>query len=221
MKTKKLVALNNEYREKLTPENKKYYENLLVYIRLNCTKSEQETEEILFEILEHLLEAQKEGKSPEEIFGDDPKAYADEIIGEIPKAVIREQFKSVTGAILTFLGSGALSAGVIYLIINLFKDQYTTFSFVLGSGIVKTIIDILIAYIAILVIFKLIRATVFKNQKKWIQLLQVYSTFLISIGLFLIPLFLIPTFGPIITLPIWTLIPAGGILLLAGLLINR
>lgn len=221
MKTKKLVALNNEYREKLTPENKKYYENLLVYIRLNCTKSEQETEEILFEILEHLLEAQKEGKSPEEIFGDDPKAYADEIIGEIPKAVIREQFKSVTGAILTFLGSGALSAGVIYLIINLFKDQYTTFSFVLGSGIVKTIIDILIAYIAILVIFKLIRATVFKNQKKWIQLLQVYSTFLISIGLFLIPLFLIPTFGPIITLPIWTLIPAGGILLLAGILINR
>jgi len=221
LKTKKLVALNNEYREKLTPENKKYYENLLVYIRLNCTKSEQETEEILFEILEHLLEAQKEGKSPEEIFGDDPKAYADEIIGEIPKAVIREQFKSVTGAILTFLGSGALSAGVIYLIINLFKDQYTTFSFVLGSGIVKTIIDILIAYIAILVIFKLIRATVFKNQKKWIQLLQVYSTFLISIGLFLIPLFLIPTFGPIITLPIWTLIPAGGILLLAGLLINR
>lgn len=215
------MALNNEYREKLTPENKKYYENLLVYIRLNCTKSEQETEEILFEILEHLLEAQKEGKSPEEIFGDDPKAYADEIIGEIPKAVIREQFKSVTGAILTFLGSGALSAGVIYLIINLFKDQYTTFSFVLGSGIVKTIIDILIAYIAILVIFKLIRATVFKNQKKWIQLLQVYSTFLISIGLFLIPLFLIPTFGPIITLPIWTLIPAGGILLLAGLLINR
>ena len=32
------------------------------------------------EMLDHLLDGQKEGKSAHDIFGDDPKRFADEII---------------------------------------------------------------------------------------------------------------------------------------------
>ena len=37
-------------------------------------------EELLLEILDHLLEAQEDGKTAHDIFGEDLKAYCDELI---------------------------------------------------------------------------------------------------------------------------------------------
>ncbi|WP_339288736.1 DUF1129 family protein [Ureibacillus sp. FSL K6-0786] len=74
---KELIRQNNEKRKQLTPENQQYYENLLVYIRANLSRNERATEEVLLEMLEHLLEAQKEGKTASEVFGKNPKDLAD------------------------------------------------------------------------------------------------------------------------------------------------
>lgn len=63
MNSQELIKLNNKKREKLNEENLKYYEDMLVYLRLSFLKSEQETEELLNELLDHLLEAQEEGKT--------------------------------------------------------------------------------------------------------------------------------------------------------------
>ena len=63
MNAEQLAELNFEKRKELTKENLKYYEDMLLYIRLSYDKSEQETEEILSELLDHLLEAQKEGRT--------------------------------------------------------------------------------------------------------------------------------------------------------------
>lgn len=221
MNAKSLITLNNEYREKLTPENKKYYENLLLYIRLTTDKSEQETEEILYEILEHLLEAQAEGKSPEEVFGKDPKAYADEIIGELPKAIGKEQLKLGAMIIFYMLGPSALVYGVIHTVLNLFIKQNSAFTFSLGSGIIITIFDLLIGFFTLAYIIKCMRSIAFKNQKKWVEFLQLYGIVMLSIGLYILPLFIIPSFGPIIALPIWTLIPVGIISLVIGALIKK
>lgn len=92
MNSQELIKLNNKKREKLNEENLKYYEDMLVYLRLSFLKSEQETEELLNELLDHLLEAQEEGKDFTEVFGDDPKQYANELLGEIPKSMTKERF---------------------------------------------------------------------------------------------------------------------------------
>ena len=78
--TKELVKENNEKRELLTKENEKLYSDFMLYIRTNFKVSEQEGEEILMDILDHLLAAQEEGRTAEDLFGDDPKAGAGKLI---------------------------------------------------------------------------------------------------------------------------------------------
>ncbi|WMT20250.1 hypothetical protein [Parageobacillus toebii] len=62
MNAKDLAVLNNEKRKQLNEHNRNYYEDMLVYIRSHLLLSEQQSEELLMELLDHLLEAQKHGK---------------------------------------------------------------------------------------------------------------------------------------------------------------
>lgn len=80
-----LSEKNNQLREKLTRENRKYYENLLLYLRIKG-KDELVTEAVLLEILQDMLEAQANGRSAQQYFGADPKAAADELVTEINDA---------------------------------------------------------------------------------------------------------------------------------------
>ena len=59
MKAKQLIEENNRKREQLTPENEKYYGDMLIYIRLQLSLSEQQSEEVLMEMLDHLLDGQR------------------------------------------------------------------------------------------------------------------------------------------------------------------
>lgn len=77
-----LSEKNNQLREKLTRENRKYYENLLLYLRIKG-KDELVTEAVLLEILQDMLEAQANGRSAQQYFGADPKVAADELVTEI------------------------------------------------------------------------------------------------------------------------------------------
>ncbi|MER2173019.1 MAG: DUF1129 family protein, partial [Psychrobacillus psychrodurans] len=85
MKASELIEQNNQKRALLTEGNEKYYTNLLLYIRTKLTLSEQQSEEVLMEMLDHLIEGQQEGKTAKEIFGNDPKGYADEIVSQLPR----------------------------------------------------------------------------------------------------------------------------------------
>lgn len=80
-----LLKKNAELQQKLNKENKEYYGDLLVYIRLKTlARSEQKSEEILLEILEDILEGQAKGVSAEEYLGKNPKQIGDEITKELP-----------------------------------------------------------------------------------------------------------------------------------------
>ena len=89
MTVDELLELNNERRKQLTKGNLNYYEDMILYLRLADNKSEQEIEEILAELLDHLIQAQQEGKTAQQVFGDNPKQYLNEIIGELPKLVTK------------------------------------------------------------------------------------------------------------------------------------
>lgn len=81
---KELIKQNNEKRENLNEENKNYYTDLMLYIRTKLTLSEKQAEEVLMEMLDHLLEAQEEGKTASQVFGENPQAFADELIEQLP-----------------------------------------------------------------------------------------------------------------------------------------
>ncbi|TMS99893.1 hypothetical protein FD687_06770 [Apilactobacillus kunkeei] len=87
MKAEQLIEQNNELREKLNPKNKKYYENLLLYIRAKAVfQKEDDVETTLLEILNDLIEAQNNGQDAEDYFGKDPEQLASEIIDNLPKS---------------------------------------------------------------------------------------------------------------------------------------
>lgn len=85
-----LIEENNRLREQLYPDNEAYYSNMLVYIRTSLV-DERQGEELLLELLLHLLEAQRSGKDAREIFGGDPERYCKELVEQLPKTGVREQ----------------------------------------------------------------------------------------------------------------------------------
>ena len=81
-----LIKQNNELRQQLNEENKKYYEELLVACRMkNTTKNESALEIQLLEILQDLLLYQKQGKNFTDVFGNDINKLSSSIIAEPPK----------------------------------------------------------------------------------------------------------------------------------------
>ncbi len=83
--TEELIELNNEKREALSERNQQVYEDFLLYFRTDLRIAEQQAEELLMDILDHLLEAEKEGKTAYDLFGENPKAYAEELIAHLPR----------------------------------------------------------------------------------------------------------------------------------------
>lgn len=85
MKEKELIETNAVLQESLTKENEKYYGNLLIYIRIMAFfRDVKKSEELLLEVLRDILDAQEQGLSAEEYFGENPKKVADDIIKQLP-----------------------------------------------------------------------------------------------------------------------------------------
>lgn len=83
-RTQEMVQQNNELREQLTQENKKYYEDLMEYVRLGSNfQNDRKIEEILLQMLQDLIAAQADGISAEDYFGKDPKESANELLSTI------------------------------------------------------------------------------------------------------------------------------------------
>lgn len=123
MTEKEMVALNNERRQQLTKENKAYYEDMLVYLRTSRIPAIK-TEELLLEMLDHLLAAQKEGKRAEDVFGPDPKAYCEEIVetlGRRPFSLKRYVFMFSTMLYVVFFIHAILD-GVVMPLLNVFFE---------------------------------------------------------------------------------------------------
>lgn len=80
-----LIKENANLQKQLQGANKRYYEDLLVYVRLNSmAKNERQTEEMLLGILQDILEAQQNGVSAQDYFGKNPQPIADELLKQLP-----------------------------------------------------------------------------------------------------------------------------------------
>ena len=210
MRASELIAQNNEKRELLTEENEKYYSNLLLYIRTKLSLSEQQSEEVLMEMLDHLLEGQQEGKTARDIFGNDPKSYADEIISHLPEEEKRNTFKFMSQLAVNLLGWFLVIRSIVLLIIS----QADSRVFIIPTIIIIVLIALMIK-IGVKVFFSLIHKSLFNEKSSDMKMMV--KAGLYGAGAFLLIVvanYFVKDFGPAFEFPWMASLGIGAMLLL-------
>ena len=223
MNAQLLIKENNEKRKQLNKENKEFYEDMLLYIRLSFDKSDLETEEILMELLDHLVEAQNENRTAKDLFGDNPRAYANEIIGELPAMITKKRVLYVLMGIFNFLAVAAFINGLVHTVLHyafgLFEPVKT---FYLGSVTVLTVLSLAIAFTVLYVFMQYMRWTCFKHVSKLKEFWLGGLLFgVLPFGCFFLLIATMPDFGPAITFPLYWLIVLGVALYMVGFFFKK
>ncbi|WP_075619059.1 DUF1129 family protein [Paenisporosarcina indica] len=220
MKANELIEQNNQKRELLTEENEMYYSKLLMYIRTKLSLSEQQSEEVLMEMLDHLLEGQDEGKSAREIFGDDPKGYADEIIEQLPTEEKRDMVKFLGQLSFNLMGWFLVIRGFTLLLFSIFVDVSDTV-YILPTIIILGLIALSVSF-GVKVILGLIHQSLFNeksSEKKDMLKAGLYGAG--SFAIILAANYFIREFGPSFEFPWTASLGSGGMLLLISWLMKR
>lgn len=220
--TKTLIQENNDKREQLTEDNKKLYEEFLMYLRTDLKIDEHQGEEILMEILNHLLEAQADGVPADEIFGNDPKRFADELIAELPSEKKKGRTGFIAGQFLSIVAFLLIVQGVMNFILPYFTETDTSVG--LGNIILLGVLITIVVLAAIRVVFKLIRQSLFKeNPKKAerIAMLKAAVYGMVGFGVIIAIAVFVPDFGPVINMEWWVYIAAGLVLYAIGKWVNK
>ncbi|QWH13703.1 DUF1129 family protein [Bacillus mycoides] len=164
MKAKDMIELNNRKRKLLTPENEAAYGDMLVYLRLSNVP-EHQVEELLLEILDHLIEAQAENKNAYAIFGNDLRSYCDELISALPTQTKLEK-TSLIGFVISLLL--AIQFGIDALV--------STFILIFGKNIEQlspafsipgTTLFVSLIILGILFILYLLKRYSFDQKMNW------------------------------------------------------
>ncbi|MGG0720585.1 DUF1129 family protein [Robertmurraya massiliosenegalensis] len=212
MNVKMLIEENNRKRELLTPENEEYYSDLLVYIRLKFSLSEQQTEEVLMEMLDHLLDGQKEGKTGREIFGDHPKGFANEIIEQLPRTKKRELISFISGIIGNIVGWVLVIRGLLFLVLLPFIEVETAVYPI--SVFIMAVVIAASVFITIIYILKLVEGSLFQeNQSKWKDSIKVGVMGAIGMAVVLVTAKFLPEFGPSFEFSWWASLVVGFMIL--------
>ncbi|MFK4321964.1 putative membrane-anchored protein [Bacillus sp. RC145] len=177
---KQLVEKNNKLREQLSPENKVYYEDILMYMRtFGFFYEELETEQHLMAILQDILEAQKHGESAEEYFGKNPKEIVNQLTKQFEKPSWNSMFK-ISG--LIFLIS------TFYVIVGSFTAP------TLQVNVLVILLNGIVSVALVYGIFKLLHLSIYMKMQlpKLIKFFVVWIMAMIPFGLF----FLIRLYTP-------------------------
>ncbi|MBJ8057273.1 hypothetical protein JDS85_02565 [Bacillus cereus] len=181
MTEKEMVKLNNEKRNLLTAENEAAYGDMLIYLRLTNVPQKQ-MEELLLEILDHLLEAQEYGKNAHDIFGEDLKAYCDELINSSEHQNSFQQAAVIGFAVSLLLAIQIGFDTLTTLIQKLFSDTNTSR---IPFSIPGTIVSATVLTIGAFITFSLFRRFSFTILVSWKQkallLLSVFIPFVLSV----------------------------------------
>lgn len=196
--SKQLISENNEKRKLLNKENEKYYGDLLLYIRLQMRLSEQQSEELLMELLDHLIEGQNEGKTAQQIFGDHPKKYADEIISELPNERPGHIFSFIAYLAFNLISWLLIIRGAVTFVFSFFKHVDETV-YIVKSGL-STVLFIVSIGAIIWYLFFLVRKTLFNEHSR--KRKDAIKAGLAGAGFFALNIlsgYFIPNFGPSFT----------------------
>ncbi|MGH1283343.1 DUF1129 family protein [Bacillus toyonensis] len=164
MKAKDMIELNNKKRELLTSENEASYGDMLVYLRLSNIP-EQQVEELLLEILDHLIEAQRENKNAYDIFGNDLQSYCDELISALPAQTKLEKTSLISFVISLLLAIQFGMDTIASLFIFFFEKNTEIIS--PPFSILGTTLSVSLIILGILLILYLLKRYSFDQKMNW------------------------------------------------------
>jgi uncharacterized membrane-anchored protein len=217
---KLLIEENNKKRKLLTKENEAYYEDLLVYIRLQLTLSEQQSEEVLMEMLDHLIDGQNEGKTAKDIFGDDPLTFTDEIIEQLPKEKKRNIVSFVVGIIVNLISWVLIIRGIILLVFSQFTEVHSEIYY-FNMAVTALAIGVSII-VNMWFIFKSIKASLFsENRSTKKDMIKVGFVAAVSMAVFLAIAKFTPEIGASFNLNWWVSLLMGAILWLLHFIVKK
>lgn len=190
---KKLIQENVQKQKELNEDNRKYYEDFVVYVRATLLKDERATEEVLLEMLDHILLAQNDGKAAQQFFGKEPKQLADEVIENLPQASWKKSFTFGIELILTVFAYYTVVRGLFIIIANEEKQFYLGNVIVVGATLAASL------WIVIVVTMKIFKKSTYDspNKKNYIILfILIFVQSIIVVGVSQ----LLPSFGRLIDL---------------------
>lgn len=224
MKAQELIEENTKKRELLHVPNKVYYEQLMIYIRTKMLLSEQKSEEVLMDMLDHLLEAQSEGKSAEDVFGTNPKAYADEVVEQLPDEEKRDMVKFWGRMAFQLLGYYFVARGIVMIPFSYFQSTPVDDHIYLFPTMIQIAVIMLVVWTAIRLVFSWLGRTAFDEvttKGRWKE----YATagLLGGLAFLIIGLvnFYLPNFGPSSAFPPSSSIGIGAIFMLVSWILKR
>lgn len=200
MNKNQLIEANNALRNELNLENKAYYESMLFYIRANLTKDEQLTEETLYEVLQHIIEVQRDGRLAADEFGEDPTVMAQEILEQLPETTKAFQWLFGIEMIALLLGVYIGVQGIS----SLFNGQQMFVN--VGAILMKGAALIVGLGIIILAAIKMLKSHgKQRNVKNFVRYMCIFAFVSIAIGALSMymkpfgPSFLVPNYVPALT----------------------
>lgn len=223
MNAQDLIKENNEKRELLHVPNKVYYEQLLVYIRTKLSLSEQKTEEVLMDMLDHLLEAQADGKSATDVFGDDPKAYADDVIEQIPDEEKRDMVKFWGRMAFQLIAYYFIARGVILFALDYFGESPDTQIYLLPS-LIQLAVMIGVIWVAVRLLMRQLNKSAFNEETKtsrWKEFAGAGAVGGLGFAIIAVVNWVLPYFGPSMDFPPASSIGIGAVLLLVSWVLKR
>lgn len=205
-----LNEMNFEYMKrlsKLKPENKEIYLEISRKIKKDFRLSDVKADEILSDILDHLIDAQKDGISAQEFFGHDIENYVQEVTDELPKESPKNQIIYI-GAITS------MTIAIVCLIFGFFS-----FLKLISTGQLLKVpsISLMIAIIFLLVLVPIYSYLTTHYFKPKISKYRYIKVILFSLVYF-IPYSLL-TFikiGPLVDFPVFISITVGLITVFIG-----
>lgn len=215
-----LIEENNWKRELLLPENERVYNDFLLYVRTDLRVDEHAGEEILMDLLDHLVEAQEEGKTATDLFGESPQQYADEVISNLPRENRRNVTWFVATQIINLTGWFIAVFGLVNLIVSLFKPVNSGIP--AGTLLIMLLSVILVAYVGVSVIFKIVRSSLFQDKsQQWKAYVKAGLYGAAAFALVYSAAWFFADVGPVITLEWWAAVLIGLSLLAISRLMNK
>ncbi|WP_163529505.1 DUF1129 family protein [Halobacillus ihumii] len=98
----------------LSNQSREFLENLRLYL-VSSGKNEEDIEDIVNELGDHLSEAEKQGKSVQDIVGQSPKEYMEQLGGEMridSKSIVKYGIFLLVGALSYILLGDVINGGV-------------------------------------------------------------------------------------------------------------
>ena len=148
-RTKELLRENNAWeKENLSAENQHLMTNIVTYIR-SAAISEYEQELVRRDVMAMLATGEREGRSAQDVLGDDAQSFCDEVIAALPPRPAGER-------VLDALRTGLLAFVVLAVCWSVFsavdaivENQWPYFPLTIGDVISQALI-----FLAAFVVFR-------------------------------------------------------------------